>query len=72
MVEMNYVDSSNIEAIGYDADLQELHVRFLGSGLYVYKNVPSDVFDQIMNAESKGSFLNREIKPVYTDYEIRG
>lgn len=62
MPEMIYVDSSNIEAIGYDAEAGELHVQFHGSGRYVYSNVPLEVFEQFQSAPSKGSFLNREIK----------
>ncbi len=65
MVEMNYVDSSNIEQIGYDGDAQELHVRFLSGALYVYSDVPQVVFDELMAAPSKGSHLNRVVKGVY-------
>jgi hypothetical protein len=65
MPEMIYVDSSNIEAIGYDDDALELHVQFLSGGYYVYYDVPRTIFDDLINAPSKGSFLNREIKGVY-------
>ncbi len=65
MPEMIYVDSSNIEAIGYDENAQELHVQFLSGGYYVYHDVPREIFDNIMAAPSKGSYLNREIKGVY-------
>ena len=65
MVEMNYVDSSNIEQIGHDGDAQELYVRFLSGALYVYSGVPQEVFDELMAAPSKGSYLNRAVKGVY-------
>lgn len=65
MLEMIYVDSSNIEAIGYDDDTQELHVQFLSGGCYIYSDVPRKIFDDLMNAPSKGSFLNREVKGIY-------
>lgn len=65
MLEMIYVDSSNIEAVGYDDDTQELHVQFLLSGCYIYSDVPREVFDDLINAPSKGSFLNREVKSIY-------
>lgn len=65
MPEMTYVDSSNIEAIGYDDEAMELHVQFLGGALYTYLDVPREVFDDFMAAPSKGSFLNRVIKSVY-------
>jgi hypothetical protein len=65
MPEMIYVDSSNVEAIGYDDNLQELHVQFVSGGNYIYHDVPRQIFDELMNAPSKGSFLNRQIKNVY-------
>jgi len=66
MPEMQYVDSKNIEAIGYDANTQELHVRFLKSGeTYVYYAVEEWVFNEIMQADSKGKYLNAKIKPNY-------
>ena len=65
MPEMVYVDSSNIEAVGYDDDTQELHVQFLLSGYYIYSDVPRQIFDDLITAPSKGSFLNREVKGIY-------
>jgi hypothetical protein len=63
--QMEYVDSSNIEAIGYDADARELWVRFVSGSTYVYANVPPATHNDIMRADSKGSYLNREVKPNY-------
>jgi hypothetical protein len=66
MPDMQYVDSSNIEAIGYDSTCQELHVRFLKSGeTYVYYAVDEWVFNELMQAASKGEYLNANIKPNY-------
>lgn len=66
MPEMEHVDSSNIEAIGYDEASNQLHVRFLKSGeTYIYHNVEEWVFQEFRNAESKGVFLNTRIKPSY-------
>lgn len=63
MPDMTYVDSSNVEQIGYDANSRELHVYFVSGDQYIYENVPQEMFDRFMNAASKGSFLNRELKP---------
>jgi hypothetical protein len=66
MVEMQYVQSSNVECVGYDPEFMELHVRFINSAItYVYINVPQLVFDEMMSAPSKGSYLNRCVKNVY-------
>lgn len=66
MPEMIFVDSSNIQAIGYEIDSQELHVRFVKSGeTYVYYSVDEFVFQEFMQSDSKGTFLNERIKPNY-------
>lgn len=70
MPEMLYVDSSNLDQVGYETDQMELHVIFKDGSLYVYHGVPEHIFDELLNAPSKGSYLNREVKGVY-DYEKR-
>lgn len=62
------VESSSIDAVGYDPDSRRLFVRFLGSGhAYVYYDVSQSVFDGLLAADSKGRFLNSEIKGAF-DY----
>jgi len=66
MVEMHFVQSTNVECVGYDPEFMELHVRFLNSPVtYVYLNVPQQVFDEMMAASSKGSYLSQCVKEVY-------
>lgn len=62
MPEMQFVDSSNIEAIGHDSECLELHVRFVSGETYVYYNVEEWVFQELMQADSKGVYLNTHIK----------
>lgn len=62
MPEMIFVDSSSIEAFGYDNDTMELHVSFLSGAYYIYSGVPREIFDSLRNVQSKGSFLERGIK----------
>ena len=66
MPEMHFVDSSNIEAAGYETDSQELYIRFLKSGeTYVYYNVEEWVFQELLQADSKGQYLNANVKDRY-------
>ena len=66
MPEMIFVDSSNVEAIGYDSAVRELHVRVAKSGeTYVYYEVEEWVFADFKRADSKGTFLNTNIKGRY-------
>ncbi len=65
MVDMQDVESSNVAAIGYDPETQELSVSFTKSGTYVYHDVGRDTYDELMQAESKGKYLNQRIKGTY-------
>lgn len=59
-MEFKTVESSNIYSIGYDG--KDLYVRFMRSGMYKYLSVPQDVVSDLMDADSKGKFLNMNIK----------
>jgi len=59
------VASSNIASIGYDADTDTLEVEFLSGAIYQYYNVPQNMYDQLIQAGSKGRFLNTYIKNAY-------
>lgn len=59
------VDSSNIESIGYDAGSKILEVEFKNGGIYQYKGIPQKIYNELMEADSVGSFLHRLIKNVY-------
>ena len=71
MPDMQYVDSSSIEAIGYDVTSQELHVRFLKSGeTYVYYSVEEWVFVELTQSDSKGQYFNANIRPNYQSAKL--
>ena len=53
------------EAVGYDADTMSLHVWFISGTQYVYSDVPEELFHALLNADSVGSMLHREVKGTY-------
>ncbi|WP_428408449.1 KTSC domain-containing protein [Hyphococcus sp.] len=59
------VASSNIASIGYDTPSQTLEVEFLNGTIYQYYGVPQNLYDQLMQAGSKGRFLNTYIKNAF-------
>ena len=60
------VESTSIELVGYDEDAQELFVRFRNRGrTYVYFDVPPEAYAALLEAASKGRYLNFEIKPYH-------
>ena len=61
----HHVSSSAIASIGYDAPTATLEIKFRSGELYRYFDVdPSDA-DDLLEAESPGTYLNEWIKPRY-------
>jgi hypothetical protein len=67
-IQMQPVTSSQINALGFDADSGTLAIQFkngrgdVGS-LYHYSNVTPDLFEALRGAESIGSYFGKHIKP---------
>ncbi|MCK4752476.1 MAG: KTSC domain-containing protein [Planctomycetes bacterium] len=45
--------------------------EFSSGSVYQYLNVPESVYESLMNAASKGKYLNRNIKEQYQVVRIR-
>ena len=58
------VESSNVQSVGHDGT--DLFVLFHNGGYYKYEDVPQSKFNSLLAAESVGSYINKNIKPVYT------
>jgi KTSC domain len=65
-IAMIEVESSNIEAIGWSAGVCQ--VDFLSGSRYRYFEVPEWVYQDFLEAGSKGRFLNEVFKAEY-DFE---
>ena len=64
MPEMQEVYSNSVHSIGYGDG--ELHVRWARTGrISVYKGVPPDLANQIINAPSVGSALKNSIQGTF-------
>ena len=61
-MERTPVQSSNVASVGYDHGSSTLEVEFLNGAMYQYFGVPESIFDGLMNASSKGSFLDQYVK----------
>lgn len=63
-------ESSSVHEVGYDAQSEELYVTYVNSRAYVYRSVPSVVWDELLAAPSKGQYVNANIKGAYDYYEL--
>ncbi len=66
-----YVESSNILAIEYYPDTSILEIEFRNGSAYEYYDVPQYEHDNIMAAESKGTYAHQNIYKAYRQQKIR-
>jgi len=64
-IEMIPVDSSMVDSVGYDEEHYLLQVVFTSGRVYCYEDVPPEVFQGLMEAESKGQYMRAYIIDVY-------
>jgi hypothetical protein len=57
--------SSAIRAAGYDPATQCMRIAFVEGHSYDFCRVPSQIFDGLLRAASKGSYYNDHIKGRY-------
>ena len=61
-MERKVVVSSNLASIGYDSETLTLEVEFHQGAVWQYTPVTQSGYNQLMMAESVGSFFARNIK----------
>ena len=67
---MPYLQSAAIEAIAYDEEAHLLKARFRADGrVVIYENVPRDVYDSLIFADSISAYLRNHIEGTYPAHE---
>lgn len=56
------VSSSTIHSVGYDSSTLTLEIAFHTGWVYHYYNVPQHIYNNLMNASSKGIYHKENIK----------
>lgn len=65
-VEWQQVESSWLDRVGYDRETGTLAVQMKNSSdVYEYREVPEELFRELLDAESKGSFFATKIQDRY-------
>lgn len=65
------VNSSHLSAVDYDITSETLTIEFNDGSLYEYYNVPHRIYEELINATSKGKFFHNFIRDVYITRKIR-
>jgi hypothetical protein len=63
------VDSSAMDAVKYDDLMEVLTIQFGNGRTYDYLDVPPEVYEDFLEAASKGSFFRRNIEDTYQSIE---
>ena len=61
-LKLREVQSSNIEQIGYNEGSEVLYVKYKSGKVYAYDKVPKNIYEGLEKAESKGSYMNSQVK----------
>ena len=69
-IQMQPVESSNLTAIGYDAERKILAVKFKNGTVYNYSDVPEKTFEELRSSESIGKFFHSRIKNIFKYLKI--
>lgn len=70
-MELTKVSSSMIYAVGYDEGREWLEVVYF-KGVYRYYDVPKAIYEGLLEADSKGSYMHDMILDLYRYRQLRG
>lgn len=60
------VSSTSLKSVGYDPQTQTLELEFASGSVYQYANVPPEVHQALLEAESLGRYFIDNIEKNYT------
>lgn len=71
-IKLEPVKSSNIEAIGHNAETQQLRVQFKGGTIYAYDSVPEEVHQELLgDGIGIGGRFHKLVKDRYKTKRIK-
>lgn len=65
-IQMEAVISTNVAAIGFDAETGTMRVKFLSGGTYDAVGATQEDYDNFKLAKSKGVYFNKILKKAFT------
>lgn len=64
------VVSRDLKSIGYDEAANVLEIEFNSGSIYNYFSVPQQIYNELMEAPSKGKYFHAYIRPVFRYQKI--
>ena len=69
-MKLTQVDSSMIDAVGYDERSRTMEVVFNSGRVYRYLGVPKEEYDGLLAAGSKGSYMHANVIDCYAYEQV--
>ena len=70
-MKMITVESTTLRSVGYNAERQLLQIEFQNRSIYQYFKVPTEIYEELLHAPSKGAYFNRAIRPQFDCAQIK-
>ena len=71
IMKLQPVESSMIKAVGYDETTSTLEVVFNSGKTYLYSEVPNNVYLELMESDSKGSYMRDCVIDCYAYQQVK-
>ena len=65
------VDSTTLRSAGYSPTQRVLELEFTSGAVYQYLEVPASIYRRLIEAASKGTYFNHEIRDDYQAVRVR-
>ena len=69
-MERQFIESSMIKSIGFDAKYSTLEIEFNSGEVWQYFDFPESLWYEFVSSDSKGKFFHREIKKQYSESRV--
>jgi KTSC domain len=70
LINSHPVDSSSLASVAYDGEQKILQIEFRDRSVYQYSRVPVAIYEELWQAESKGVYYNRQIRPRFAHARV--
>lgn len=70
-MDLQFVESSMIQAFGYDENTETLLVIFNSGKTYQYSEVPKETHERFVESDSKGSYMRSFVIDCYPCVKVR-
>jgi hypothetical protein len=59
------LESTSLKSVAYDEEALILEVEFVEGGVYQYSGVPREIYEQLIDSESKGRYYVENVRNAF-------